>query len=265
MGVYWCLAHAADVALKDVDRKVEDGITNTFVRQLTYQVQQAKFKLPTTALPLQLAHCCIYEQCQPAMKESDVGADLLLIAAGAGLVADAGARLFWIQAKKSNDDPFNLNCRCKNKHGLQIDALLSVNKPQYGSFSLYLQYAEKLAYIPSVWLEVAVPPEGKNNIDLSLHGLRCQELIAALTAVKSDKIGVFSNTSEIIKFLNLSSGVKPLYVVIAADGSTMGLERWESKSMLADIVDYYQKEFGLKMSPERTQEKDQEKGWDMER
>lgn len=254
--LYWCLTYAADAALKDAGRKVEDGITDTFIHHLTSQVQQAKLKLSATALPLQLAYCCIYEQCQPAMKEADVGADVLLIIAGAGLVADGGARLFWIQAKKPRSDPFDLDCGYRNKKGLQFDALMNVNEPQRGSFSLYMQYAIDLPYIASFWLGQKVRPTEKNSIDLKLHGIRCQELISALSAVKANNIGIFSNEKEIIDFLKLKSESKPLHVVIAADGSAKGVQRWPSKSMLENIVDYYEKEFGLKLAPEKNQEKD---------
>jgi hypothetical protein len=250
--LYWTLANASASALEYVQSKIEDGITNEFVRSLEKQ-NQALRALRNDGRPLlQMGFCKIYEQATPALKESDVGADLLLIIAGNQLVSNGGARMFWLQAKRQLGDPYILDCSYANKNGPQLDALKKVDVPEKGSFGMYMQYAKDIPFIPALALCQHMPLSDYKNVDLSLYGARLAEIITLFSAVTEKSIGSFEDASSTIRFLDAVGDNKPLYVVAVCDESD---RKWSKRDLISKIQNHYQRKRSLNNEIENEKEK----------
>lgn len=196
---------------------------------------------------LQIAYNAIFEQSEPGLKESQVGADILLIIAGSSLVPNGLARIFWIQAKKAAPDtsPFTLRYGQRNAHGLQVEALSKINAPQKGCFGLYAQYSTKLPYVPSVELDSLSWPNGKLADDLSAIGVRLPEHLVACCTSNSANMGAFSNTNDIKRYLDNVSAKKPLFIVtVTTDGLSLRHEL-SAGNLLSEISDYYSRKLGI--------------------
>jgi len=243
--LYWCLAHATKAAVISSLAKMEDGITADFVRTLELEAKKLPSMIDEAAPALQLAYSNIFEQAKPALKEADVGADVLLVVAGDNLVPSGGARLFWIQAKKarSSTAPYVLDCSYKNTKDSQINALRKVNVPERGSFAVYCQYSNALPFIPSFTLAVHTPADDL-KVDLAEHGVRISELISAYAGYRDKAVGVFADATAVTAFISSVAAGKPLYVVAATENNDRYLQRWNAHTLVKQIALHYQRELG---------------------
>ncbi|QYF94833.1 hypothetical protein KY495_06520 [Massilia sp. PAMC28688] len=245
--LYWCLAHASAAAITATQAaKREDGISGDFLNELAAQARGLPQVSAETGL--QIAYNAIFEQCEPALKEAQVGADILLIVAGSSLVPDGLARLFWIQAKREKTSAFKLHYEQANTGGYQVDALAKMSSEAQGSFALYMQYAGSLTFVPAV--PVAKLGRTSYTADLALLGTRLPEYIVASSAKAN--AGTFKNVKAILAFLDKASDNKPLYVVTISAGDRQRDK--ELTQLLTTVSDYYLEKLG--MSKERNKGKD---------
>lgn len=268
--LYWCLVHASHAAVKAATvAKDENGISRDFLAKLASETRTSPI-FTGDGGKLQVAYNAIFEQSEPGMKEAAVGADILLIVAGQGLVPNGFARLFWIQAKKarSGQSPFTLNYAQENGDGLQVDALSKVHEPSKGAFGLYMQYSKDLPYVPSVL--VGRLPRGKQQpltAKLSDLGIRLPELLVGHAIVASEKFGAFADTSEILAYLDDVAEKKPLFIVSVTAERAMELsQELAGNQLLSTVTDHYLQRFGL--SPERENDREtpsQDRGMDFDR
>lgn len=243
--LYWCLAHASKAAIASATVKMEDGITADFVRALEVEAKRLPTMIEEVLPSLQLAYSKIFEQAKPAMKEADVGADVLLIVAGDNLTPDGGARLFWIQAKKARSGgPYMLDCSHKNTSDSQIDALKKVDIPALGSFAIYCQYSSALTFIPSFAL-TSHKPSADLKVDLAEHGVRIAELVTAFSAYQNPAITSFSDATAVTAFIGSISTGKPLYVVAATESEDQYLQKWNAHTLVKQIEQHYERELGM--------------------
>lgn len=258
--LYWCLAHACNAASIATTAKIEDGISRAFLDALAAEAKTASSFLK--AGNLQIAYNAIFEQSEPAMKEAAVGADILLIIAGPSLVPNGLARIFWIQAKKAaaGASPFTLRYDQQNTQGLQVEALSKVDVPERGSFGLYMQYSNRLSYIPAAHVGDLSWADGTFVGDLSAIGVRLPELLVGCTCNFSD-VGAFENTDKLRVYLDEVSDMKPLYIVTATAGGREYRRELVRGHLLSDISDYYREKLGLT----RTHQRERDRGYEMER
>lgn len=259
--LYWCLAHASNAAVEATSgAKNEDGVSRAFLDELSQQAKTASSFLDGAG-GLQIAYNAIFEQCEPAMKEAAVGADILLIVAGNPLISDGLARVFWIQAKRS-DSGFNLRFDQENKNGLQVEALSRVHDPIRGAFGLYVQYAKELPYVPSVPVSKLSWTDGKYSADLSAIGVRLPEFLVMCTG-KCRNVGSFADIGALKAYLEEVSEMKPLYIVTAmADGPEYS-QKLSKNHLLSTISDYYREKLGIAKSHQREKGRERERGFDL--
>lgn len=244
--LYWALAHAARAATLAADAHTnEDGITDVFFNTLTRQVEEIK---ASTGLqpPLELGVTSIYRNNKPAIKEEVVGADVLLVIAGKGLLPAQGARLIWLQAKLADGaNPYQLDFwRKKNKNGFQFDAIRAVHQPQDGSCAIYAQYVPGLPLITSLSVSrmpAQAPLTAKEStVDMRDHGCRLQEHISAIAT--TDQIGQFANAKAVIAFLNAKTkdSLLPLNII-----SVCAKDDWQGRSLVREVKKHYDVELGI--------------------
>ncbi|GGI16985.1 hypothetical protein [Oxalicibacterium faecigallinarum] len=251
--LYWCLTHAAQTAIAHSKILVENAITEQFVQELKKQVQQLPSTTGNVRRSLNIAYSAIYSSAAPSLKEADVGADLLLIVAGTGLVSGGGARLLWIQAKKAaaSANAYTLDCSYSNTKVVQLDELRKVNVPEKGSLAAYIQYSSKLMFIPALALSLYPEQHSGNSINLSEHGVRFQELATALLSLPVVGLGSFQKPRDVINFIKNAGKNKPLYVVGLTEG---GYGRWNEKDIVNQVVSHYRGELGLSNLNKKSQE-----------
>lgn len=223
---YWALAHAASAAHRAaIDLKSEDGISNAFLNMLADEIRQQSQSGGEASL--QIGLCAIFEQVKPAVKEAQVGADMLLVVSGDTLVPKGGARLFWIQAKRETaSNPYVLNYyRPPNADGVtQCEALLRVHRIEHGSFGVYALYSDHLPFVSSIFVNKKLA-DGSRDVDrcsisLANGGQRFQELIVAATK-QAASVGQFETTDAVIGYLDHASrqSIVPLKVVSVHSGT----------------------------------------------
>lgn len=262
LSLYWCLAHASNAAaMAAAAAKNEDGISRAFLDELESQAKKAS-SITNEAGKLQIAYNAIFEQNEPAMKEAAVGADILLIIAGSSFVPNGLARIFWIQAKKAGAgvSPFNLRYDQRNTQGLQVEALSKVNEPDRGSFGLYMQYSNELAYVPAVSVSNLSWADGKCVADMSAIGVRLSEFLVTYTCAIKD-VGAFVDTNDLRAYLDEVSEMKPLYVVTATAEGLEYRQELSHNHLLSNISDYYRQKLGLT----RTRERERDRSYGLER
>lgn len=247
--LYWCLAHASAAAVRSAQAlRDEDGISGDFLQALEHQSAGLGNVSTGESRRLQIAFNAIFQQIAPAMKEAQVGADILIIVAGRSLIPNGFARLFWIQAKRATGSAFTLDYSQANTAGAyQVDALRKVHRPKMGSIGLYVQYARDIPYVPAVLVNEL--PTTKYTADLNILGVRLPELLVAYTG-NIQGVGAFADTDAILAYLDEVSEKKSLYVVTITD---QGLER--EHELLATVSDYYEKKLGLKKNIENNRDR----------
>lgn len=261
--LYWTLAHAARATTREAKNLTdEDGLSDKFIEVLTQQIKD----LPNTTgvrPPLELGITPIFRKKKPAIKEDVVGADILLVVAGAGLLPTEGARLIWLQAKLSDTaNPYQLDYwRPANAKGIfQFDALKAMHQPEKGSLAIYAQYSSLLPFV--ICASVGqMPPKApltsaETKLDLSLVGHRLQEYVAAATSSKS--IGTFATADDVLEFLKTQThgALLPLNVltVCAQDDP-------RARSILVEIHQHFEVEMGLVPKREKARGIERELGW----
>lgn len=246
--LYWALAHAAHATIREAKTLTdENGLSDRFVDVLTQEVAN----LPhTTGVnpPLELGVTPIFRKKKPAVKEDAVGADILLVVAGSGLLPTDGARLFWLQAKLNDtNNPYLLDFwRPANSKGIfQYDALRALYQPKRGSLSLYTQYSPILPFVACVSVgempEKAPPTKALSKVDLRLAGQRLQELLTLATC-DLPAIGTFSTADEVLEFLDIhtNGALLPLNVV-----SVCAKDDRRGRSLLVEIQHHFEVEMGI--------------------
>ena len=258
--LYWTLAHAAHATTREVKNLTdEDGLSDKFIEVLTQQIKD----LPNTTgvrPPLELGITPIFRKKKPAIKEDVVGADILLVIAGAGLLPTEGARLIWLQAKLNDmANPYQLDYwRPANAKGVfQFDALKAMHQPEKGSLVIYAEYSSLLPFVLCASVG-QMPPKApltsaESKLDLSLVGHRLQEYVAAATSAQS--IGTFSTADDVLEFLKTQThgALLPLNVltVCAQDDP-------RARSILVEIHQHFEVAMGL--VPKREKPRDIERG-----
>ena len=141
-GLYWAVAHSCAAAVNSTrNMTTEDGSSREFISVFDKQLKELAEK--QSVIGLHVGALEIHQSTAPALKESDVGADILLVVAGNELLPSGGIRAFWIQAKSaSGGEPYMLDFwREKNADGMtQYEKLRKMNSPDHGAVALYMQY-----------------------------------------------------------------------------------------------------------------------------
>lgn len=224
-GVYWALAHASSTAEKAIGNlKNEDGMTSDFVQALEKEFANAQ---RLVGMRVSVAVGQIHQLLRPALKEVSVGADLLLMLSGEGLVPRGGVRLFWIQVKRAAEgSPMVLDVyREKNAAGrTQLDALRAVHSTKAGSFGLYTLASGEYDFYASTTvakLNHVVPTNPITcKVDLGdAGGGRFQELLLALAGEPT--LGEFSSSGEVLQYVDdlaAEKAIIPLAVLSVAAG-----------------------------------------------
>ena len=226
-GLYWALAHASRSAEEAIGNlKNEDGMTSDFVHALREQLENAHRLLGMQA---SVAVGQIFQNLRPALKEVSVGADLLVMVSGSGLVPRGGVRLFWIQIKRATEgSPLELDVyREPNAAGrTQLEAIRAVHSTAAGSFGLYALASSAydfFASTPVPRLNHVVPKNPLTcKVDLGDLGVRLQELLLALA--KEASLGEFKSGKEVLEYVdNLAAekAIIPLAVLSVASGYDM--------------------------------------------
>jgi hypothetical protein len=240
-GLFWALTHASATAYEDVRRlRNENTTTLKFVERLEAQVATARALL---GADLQVAVGEILSHRMPALQEASVGADLLLIVSGDGLVAGGGVRLFWIQFKLAEAaESLQLDVyRKRNAKGQsQYEALKGVDRPREGSHSLYALGAADYPFYSSIPVGHlrGVNPDVRATckVDLGQRGFRFQELMVCLASYKRDspatgesgagqaRFNSFVTEADVLKFVDAAAAeqsIIPLSVLGMASGDEL--------------------------------------------
>lgn len=224
-GLYWALTHASVIgsnAIKKLDK--EDVMTSDFVTELSKQLACAT-NLIGSSLDVYAGE--IHKKLKPALKEISVGADLLLLISGKGLVPRGGLRLLWLQFKQTNNlaKPLELNVyRTPNaSRGTQLGALRKAHQPNLGSFGLYALASIKypfFASIPVDDLEHVTPMKSPTClVNLAQDGVRLQELVLKLSSDPAH--GQFATGAAVMQFVDAlasQAAIVPLTVLSVASG-----------------------------------------------
>ena len=242
--LYWSLAYAAKSASNEVKNlSNEDAITTTLIQSLKKHIDELANQNRSDLAYIEIGVSNIFSRIRPAIKESMVGADLLIMFSGRGLLRSGGVKLLWIQAKleknAQNEKCYLLNYwRPLNAAGTyQCDLLRNVHNPQKGSCAIYVQYS----YMPCVLtasiekLSYPAPSTPADSVvRLNFEGNRFQETITNL--VVDNNIGEFDSAAAVIDFLNqiTNKSVVPLNIITAYSKYD-----YEAKETLKDIYRHY--------------------------
>lgn len=172
----------------------------------------------------------IHKKLKPALKEISVGADLLLLISGEGLVPQKGVRLLWLQLKQTinHTKPLELDVyRAPNASGgTQLGALRIAHQPALGSFGIYALASREypfFASIPVNDLEDVIPTKHSTcQVDLAQDGVRLQELVLKLS---SDPVhGQFRTGAAVMQFVDIlasQAAIVPLTVLSVSSGEEL--------------------------------------------
>lgn len=227
-GFYWALTHASisgHRAIQKLDR--EDVMTADFVGELRTQLGCAASLMGST---LDVYAGEIHKKLKPALKEISVGADLLLLVSGQGLVPKGGVRLFWLQFKQDTEGkkPLELDVyRPPNASGgTQLGALRVAHRPDFGSFGIYALASIQYSFFSSISvdeLKRVVPKESSTcRIDLAQDGVRLQELVVKLSTDPSH--GQFDTGAAVVQFVDTlarRAAIVPLAVLSVSSGEEL--------------------------------------------
>lgn len=242
-GLFWALTHASREA-HELVRKLRDENTTTlgFVDGLKAELKTAKQLFDAD---LRVAVGQVHSHVVPALKEASVGADLLLVISGDGLVAGGGVRLAWIQFKLTSAKrslAFNVHSEKNVSTGTtQFEALQGVHSIEKGSFSLYALGSLGLPFyaaIPVDWIEGANMDDPSTcKVDLGKQGVRFQELMVMLAgntgAGAFSKIGggtgfsqagSFRKAADVVAFVDAAAterSIVPLMVLGVSSGTEL--------------------------------------------
>ncbi|KQV45803.1 hypothetical protein ASC95_27730 [Pelomonas sp. Root1217] len=251
-GLFWALTHASKRAYDDIRRLLDENTsTLKFVEGLKEEIATAQRLL---GADLQVGVGQILSHRVPALKEASVGADLLLLISGSGLVPDGGVRLFWIQFKLA-DTPKSLKLdvyRNRNaKNQSQFEALTAVHRPARGSYSLYALGSSGYPFysaIPVSHLRDVNPDDPATcKVDLGKNGLRFQELMVYLAAYKQGALATgnsgaghavfnsFVNETDVLQFVDAAASEQSI-VPLSVLGVASGDELVNSKKLVKQIA-----------------------------
>ncbi|CAM3700235.1 hypothetical protein [Roseateles saccharophilus] len=234
-GLYWALTQASLSGSKAIDQaKNEDGMTADFVHALESELANAQ-KHIGSVVNVAVGH--IFQNRKPALKEVSVGADLLILVSGTGLVPRGGVRLFWVQMKQA-DDPSSMVMDVYREPnaagGTQLEALRAVHVPGSGSFGLYAMGSASFWFFASTTVDklAQVMPKVASTckIDLGDGGTRFQETLLRLAGDSAH--GEFSTSAAVLKFVDdlaAQQSIVPLTVL----GISAGREVVPVKSLVA--------------------------------
>lgn len=240
--LFWAVTHASRCACAKINA-LSDENTSTlgFAHQLRNEIDIARDRL---GVDLKVAVGSILGHRRPALKELSVGADLLLVVSGDGLVPGGGARLFWIQFKLA-DTPLSLrldvHAKTNARGETQFEALQRVHQPPRGSYSLYALGAIGFSFYSAMQLDgisgVDVGDASTCKIELGIHGQRFQELLTALaTRARAGArptapgdggkttCGSFFTAREVVEFVDAAAGersIVPLDVLAISSGNEL--------------------------------------------
>lgn len=244
--LYWGFVYATQEKQAKVDISSENGISSSLIDGLTKYSQRLAEVDPEYRSSLNIAHCKLYDQIRPGMKEEDAGADLLLVVASDRFASGGGARLIWLQAKRIGAT-YTAECKQENNGGYQIDALQNANHPDKGSFGVYAKFSAKLPFMPAFALKDYVPPKPHLTVDLGAHGVRLPELLAVLATAPD--YGQFADTQAIIAFLDSIALDAPVLLSCITVASPNGAGSWNANDLLNELTQYYDDKLGLKPEP----------------
>lgn len=260
---YWALARATSAAHRAaIDLKSEDGISSAFLNALADEIRQQSKSGGEASL--QIGLCAIFEHVKPAIKEAQVGADMLLVVSGDTLVPKGGARLFWIQAKRETaSNPYILNYhRPPNADDItQCEALIRVHQVERGSFGVYALYSDQLPFVGSIFVSKKLAESSRDvdrcSISLANGGQRFQELIVA-AAKQAASIGQFETTNAVIEYLDHASrqSIVPLKVVSVHSGTGL----LEPKRLVEQVEALYAERI---LQQRQTQQPDRNQDFDI--
>lgn len=259
--LYWVLAHAALATIKEAKALTdENGLSDTFINVLAQQITDLP-KVTGNCPPLELGVTPIFQKKKPAIKEDVVGADILLVVAGAGLLPTEGARLIWLQAKLcETKNPYQLDYwrPANSKSIFQYDALRAMHQPDKGSLSIYTQYSSILPFVICASVgqmpAKAPPTQAESKFDMNLAGYRLQEYVTAATC--ADSIGTFATADDVLAFIKekTNGSLLPLNVLTVCANDDPHARR-----LLYEIQHHFEVEMGI--VPKREQTREIERGW----
>lgn len=258
-GLFWALTHASDDAYEAV-RMLHDENTSTLrlVENLKVQMKTAHSLF---GADLKVAVGQILSHRVPALKEVSVGADLLLLISGDGLVPGGGVRLAWIQFKLTRTQKsmmLNFHTERNERTGkAQFEALQGVHSLERGSFSLYALGSNGhpfYASIPIDWIEgVNMEDPSTCKVDLGEKGVRFQELMLMLagnTGVGAfstssggagfSEAGSFGSAAEVLAYVDAAASERSIIPLMVL-GVSSGRERVSSHQLVQQIEGMWNK------------------------
>lgn len=227
-GLYWALTHASVCGSNSIEKlDKEDVMTSDFVTELSKQLACAT-NLMGSSLDVYAGE--IHKKLKPALKEISVGADLLLLISGKGLVPRGGVRLLWLQFKQTTNStkPLELDVyRAPNASGgTQLGALRVAHQPALGSFGIYALASREYSFFASIPvndLEHVIPTERPTCLaDLAQNGVRFQELVLKLSSDPAH--GQFGTGAAVMKFVDAlasQAAIVPLTVLSVSSGEEL--------------------------------------------
>ena len=261
--LYWVLAHAAKATIEEAKKLTdENGLSNKLIEVISQQLRNLRNRRDKCP-PIELGVTGIFQKKKPAIKEDVVGADILLVVAGAGLLPTEGARLIWLQAKLcESKNPYLLDFwRPANSKGIfQYDALRAMHQPKKGSLSIYAQYSSILPFV--ICASVCEMPEkaplthAESKFDMTQRGNRLQEYVSVVTAAPIDVIGSFATADDVLAFVKdtTNGSLLPLNVLtVCADDDLL------AKGLLREIAHQFEVEMGI--VPKRELARELDRGW----
>jgi hypothetical protein len=221
-GFYWCIANACASAQNEIAQHTnEDGISREWVSRLDQNLINAAQNHGISGM--HALEIKIFEKVVPSIKEHEVGADILLIIAG-NLLPRGGYRAIWIQGKREANSPYTLNfLRTPNEDGrTQYEKLRVMEDRSQGSFAIYTQYSTLPFLISIQTADMPASEEikgkaDKHKIDLSVNGIRTQELLCDIAT--STRYGEFDSATSFDSFISsITPAELPLKIIgLSAD------------------------------------------------
>lgn len=273
-GLYWVLANAVKTICPHIaaGRTNEDWLTSCLLQEIKQEAKRLEsFK---TKASLEISTSPIYASVKRTaddrtVTERQVGADILLMLAGKDLVPNEGIRIFWVQAKRNNEDsdPYVLNywrqAAGEEKYPSklrQYEIIQGRHRPDKGEFALYMMYSPELSVLPTIPVsKIQFAPHtatrSQCEADLAQDGERLQEFLVRWATDGAMETGQFSTSgltahlSEVTK----SSGIPHHLVQVhpAGDG--------RAQAQLQEVSEAYQAALGIKTELVQTREREQER------
>lgn len=234
--IYWLMARVNyETSLEAKNLVIEDAISRYWVARLEHHGKRIR-----DLSGIEIGYDSIHDHRQPAVKEKQVGADILLLIGGKSILPNGGIRAIWIQSKRNTRaSGYHLDYLTeKNTDGLQFEALKKVHKPAKGSVGIYVLYSEKLRFLPAIVID-KIPqsiPKDKKPIDLSAEGSRFQELLVAI--LSQEKMGAFMTTQELLDYITSIGGGAPMNIVTVTDDD-------RELNLLREVSLHYKQELGI--------------------